>query len=100
MRATNGDYVSKMLHAVLFSVAETEVLLSAKDLSTIASYPPVIASMTRMPGLQCWWSIVEPTFGDEFRGYVRETVEAQAMQSVPAPHEFMPCLSPNASAGA
>jgi len=79
-----------------FTVAQTEVSLSNQNLAETGDYPPVVAAMTRSPGLGYWWRTVSPTFNEGFRRYMR--VAAQEAQSAPAIHELMPWLSPDTTA--
>lgn len=59
----------------MFLIAQTEVKLSERGLGELSDYPPVLASWTRAPGIQKWWSIVGPTFSSDFHAYINRLRE-------------------------
>lgn len=83
-----------------FTVAETEVSLSNQNLGDRGDYPPVVAGMTRSPGLDYWWKTVSLTFNEGFRQYIKETVASQEAQGLPPIHELLPWLSPDVTQSA
>ncbi len=120
VRAVNRDYVSTLLQGdpplfrramvdfeslpkdeqarvhswlvAIFSVARTEVALRDQNLAEEGDYPQVLAGFTRSPGIGHWWKVVGPTFGDDFQRFIAESVSTQEIESIPAPHEFIPWL--------
>ena len=72
----------------MFLIAQTEVSLSERGLGDLSDYPPVLASMTRAPGIQQWWARVGPTFNPGFHTYINELRDSQK-NDLPV-HEILP----------
>lgn len=75
----------------LFLIAQTEVKLSERGLGELSDYPPVLASWTRAPGIQRWWSMVGPSFSPDFHSYINELRERE-MDKTPI-HESQPWVA-------
>jgi len=75
----------------MFLIAQTEVKLSERGLGELSDYPPVLASWTRAPGIQKWWSMVGPSFSSDFHAYINELREL-GMDKVPI-HESLPWMA-------
>ena len=80
----------------MFLIAQTEVKLSERGLGEVSDYPAVLASWTRAPGIQKWWSVVESSFSSDFQTYIEELREL-GMDKAPI-HESQPWMAatPNA----
>ena len=75
----------------LYLIAQTEVKLSERGLGELSDYPPVLASWTRAPGIQRWWSMVGPSFSPDFHSYINELRERE-MDKTPI-HESQPWVA-------
>ena len=75
----------------LFLIAQTEVKLSERGLGELSDYPPVLASWTRAPGIQKWWSMVGPSFSSDFHAYINDLREL-GMDDAPI-HESQPWVA-------
>ena len=75
----------------MFLIAQTEVRLSERGLGELSDYPPVLASWTRAPGIQKWWSMVGPSFSSDFHAYINELREL-GMDKAPI-HESLPWMA-------
>jgi hypothetical protein len=75
----------------LFLIAQTEVKLSERGLGELSDYPPVLASWTRAPGIQKWWSMVGPSFKPDFHAYINRLREV-GMDQAPI-HESLPWVA-------
>ena len=75
----------------MFLIAQTEVKLSEQGLGELSDYPPVLASWTRAPGIQKWWSMVGPSFSSDFHAYINELREL-GMDKAPI-HESQPWMA-------
>jgi len=89
----NGDDQMKIHNYLIamFLIAQTEVKLSGRGLGEVSDYPPVLASWTRAPGIQKWWSLVGPSFSADFQSYIEELREL-GMDKAPI-HESMPWVA-------
>ena len=80
-----------------YTVAETEIALSRQGLGEERNILRVVAGMTRTPGLKNWWDISAPAFSEEFGRFIEEAVAEQEKAGFPAPHEWLPWLSPESA---
>ena len=89
----SGDDQTKIHNYLiaLFLIAQTEVKLSERGLGELSDYPPVLASWTRAPGIQKWWSMVGPSFSPDFHAYINELRES-GMDQTPI-HESQPWVA-------
>ena len=78
----------------MFLIAQTEVTLSKRGLGELSDYPPVLASMTRAPGIQQWWAKVGPTFSQGFHTYIDELRDSERNE-LPV-HEIPPWFAAHA----
>ena len=77
----------------MFLIAQTEVTLSERGLGELSDYPPLLASMTRAPGIQQWWAKVGPTFSPGFHTYIDELRDSERYE-LPV-HEILPWFAAN-----
>ena len=89
----NGDDQMKIHNYLIamFLIAQTEVKLSERGLSELSDYPPVLASWTRAPGIEQWWTKVGPSFSADFQTYINELRE-RGMDKPPI-HESQPWVA-------
>jgi len=58
-----------------------------RGLGDLSDYPPLLASLTRAPGIRDWWRRVGPTFSPGFHHYISGL--ADSLRDQPLVHEIL-----------